>query len=206
MLWDGQVALILLAVALWSWSPRVFERSWGRSTVLSFALSTKVFTLFALGQSRFSLKAVQKTAAIGFLFALFSIPAVLVQSPGHGWTLLQHWREAATSGGALLTSEQIRGRLNPSLTRFVLNAFSVKPDWAWADIGVSIFLAMGLGGVWKMLSKRMPPVESWVGWLGLVPVVHPLPWWHLFVFSFPLAQLVLIEPGSSGDFMAPPYL
>ncbi|MEO5970917.1 MAG: hypothetical protein ABIQ95_13395, partial [Bdellovibrionia bacterium] len=103
----------------------------------------------------------------------------------------RHWMEAATSGGALLTAEQIRGRFNPGLTSLMLRFLHVPINQPLADVGVAIALVILLGLIWKRASRRMSPPEAWLGWLALAPVIHPLPWWHLFVFSFPLAVVSL---------------
>jgi hypothetical protein len=188
---DGQVALVMLAVALWAWVPNSFERSRVRGLILVFALSTKIFTLFPLMQNRFSTKLVGRVLGIVGILLLFSVPALLAEHSSNPALLFSNWMEAATSGGALLTTEQIRGRYNPSLTSLTLRLLHVSANQPWADVGIASAWAIVLGVIWKYASQRMPPREAWLGWLALAPVIHPLPWWHLFVFSFPLAVVSL---------------
>ncbi|MFZ9595921.1 MAG: glycosyltransferase 87 family protein [Bdellovibrionia bacterium] len=186
---DGQVVLLLLAGALWSWSPDGFEKSRIRSGLLVFLLSTKIFTLLPLVSFRLRKKNRRTLLLIGLALVTLSTPAWLTQ--GEKPSLLEAWSRAATSGGALLTSEQIRGRHNPSLTRWVLSHLHVPAEKAALDSAVACALALVLGFVWSKASARMKPFEAWIGWLALTPVIHPLPWWHLFIFSFPLAAVSL---------------
>jgi len=197
---DGQVALVVLAFALWAWVPQALERSWGRSLILVFALSTKIFTLFPLlsflppyskGQGRASRKGVVRGLGVVGILLLFSVPALMAEPSGNPILFFRSWMDSATSGGALLTVEQIRGRYNPSLTSLILRLLRVPPDQSWADVGLACFLAGLLGWVWKFVSRSLAPSEAWIGWLALAPVIHPLPWWHLFVFAFPLAVVSL---------------
>jgi alpha-1,2-mannosyltransferase len=188
---DGQIALLLLAIALWAWIPQVFEKSWTRSAILFFTLSAKIFTVFPLFQVRLNLRLFRGLLGIVSLLLFLSVPALLGENSDKMVTLFHHWSEAATSGGSRLTTEQIRGRYNPSLTSLILRILHVPSQAAWADVGVALLLALLVGSVWKKVSGNLSPLEAWVGWLALTPVIHPLPWWHLFVFSFPLAVISL---------------
>jgi alpha-1,2-mannosyltransferase len=188
---DGQVSLVILAIVLWAWVPHVFERSWGRSFVIIVSLSTKIFTLFPLLQNRLSKKLVWRVIGVLGVLLLFSVPALVAQPTGSLGLLLRDWMDAATSGGALLSVEQIRGRYNPSLTSLILRLLNVPVNQPLADVGMACVLAILLGCGWRLGSRRLNPSEAWLGWLALAPVIHPLPWWHLFVFSFPLAVVSL---------------
>lgn len=202
---DGQIALTLLAVALWAWVPDGFEKSWIRSFILVFTLSTKIFTLFPLLQNRPSKRLLSKVPGVLGVLLLFSLPALMTEHPGNpisrlsSWTehsnnpfsLFSSWRDAATSGGTLLSTAQIRGRYNPSLTSFILRLLQIPANQPWVDVTLACILGLVLGLVWKFASQNISRSEAWVGWLALAPVIHPLPWWHLFVFSFPLAVVSL---------------
>jgi hypothetical protein len=75
----------------------------------------------------------------------------------------------------------------------VLRVLGVPGDRALADIAVSLALALVAAVVWARAARRLRPEQAAAGWLALTPVIHPLPWWHLFVFAFPLAVMTLHE-------------
>ena len=205
---DGQVVLPMLALALWGWEA-------GEVLGVAWVLSAKIFSLVALpglrprppareggqeprgpGMPRLA----RRAAAGVLLFAALSAPALIAEP---GWSparLIAEWAEAASSGYREFGPEHVFGRLNQGLPGLALRL--APPGWMGvrgADLALALAFSAGLGFAWF----RMKPREAraaWAGWLALVPVVHPLPWWHLFIFAYPAAALsaerALFAPGA----------
>lgn len=181
---DGQIALPMLTLSLYAWSKR-------RTSLLAIVLSTKIFTLFPLLGFRFNRKfLISLTISFGMMMAL-SLPALWVE-PHHSVTNMVHnWSEAAASGGKFLEPSKIRGRQNPGLPGYTLRLLGIDSHQSNADILAAFLFSCLLGVFWKIKCQSLKSEEEkWSGWLGLTPVIHPLPWWHLYVFAFPLAWIV----------------
>ena len=188
---DGQIALLLLALALWLW-PREPELSPGwRSSALIWTLSMKVFTGLPLFGFKLERRWVFALALAAPILALLSIPALVAGVAGGPMQLLKHWAAAAGSSGASIFGDHLRGSFNPSFTGALLFALHVPAGQVTTELEAAAGLALVLGAAWKRASRKRTPEEQWAGWLALVPAVHPLPWWHLFVFTFPLAVLAV---------------
>jgi hypothetical protein len=178
---DGQVILLVLAAALWGWR--------SKETLLCLALSTKVFSLFPLVSFKWDRKRKKTLLQVSALALALSLPALWTTPGKNPVTLTQSWFQAASSGPSLLEGKDIRGRQNPSLTQLTLRALRVDSRNTAADLIAFLVLGALAAIAWFRFSKPLTQDESWLGWLALTPVIHPLPWWHLFVFSFPLAAI-----------------
>jgi hypothetical protein len=186
---DGQIALTILALALWLW-PHEPELSPGwRSGALVWALSMKVFTGLPLLGFRIERRWIFALLLSVPILALCSVPALVAGVAGGPLQLLKHWTLAAGSGGTLMGADHIRGSFNPSFTGAVLSWLKVPANDVQSDLLLAVGLGLTLGGAWGVSSRGLPLEIRWAGWLAIVPAIHPLPWWHLFVFSFPLAVL-----------------
>ncbi|HUP58308.1 MAG TPA: glycosyltransferase 87 family protein [Bdellovibrionota bacterium] len=181
---DGQIALPMLAAALWLWTPEL-PSAW-RTVALAWVLSFKIFTVLPLFHYRLDRRGWATIGASGAFF-------VLVSSPKLG-----SWIAAAGSGGELLGEEHVRGAFNPSFTATILSWSGIPANTAYADVALAAILAAALGLAWARASRGLEPAERWSGWLALVPAIHPLPWWHLFVFAFPLAALSIDRASTGG--------
>ncbi len=186
---DGQFSLMMLALALWAWSP---QANYGvKFYGLAIALSSKIFTVFPLAGLRWSKRMLGALIALGLVVSGLSLPAIYTQ-PGHNpISLIKDWKEAATSAGKLLSPIQVRGRSNPGLPGYTLQLLRVPAENSKADVLAALIFSLILGVAWWKLSRSLKSELQWIGWLALTPVVHPLPWWHLFVFTFPLGAYVL---------------
>ena len=187
---DGQIALVMLALSLWLWRDTVFEKFNLRSIALFFTLSVKIFTLYPLCMNRWSRKFFCTLGWIALGALIFSFPAWWAshQSPSE---FISSWSEAAASGGRFFSAYDIRGTRNQGFPALILRILGVPAAQSYADLIAFIFCAFPIGFFWPWASKSLRKSEIWLGWLALVPAVHPLPWGHLFVFSFPLAVTAL---------------
>jgi len=186
---DGQIVLLLLASSLWlgaTQSKSHIKETAGQMT-LAYALSTKIFTLFALGDRvGFWLKA-KNTLKIVAIFGVLSLPSIWAAPRHNPIELFKSWITAATSGGPEFGYEKIHGYQNQGLPALVLRNLPAPSLSTYADYSLSLLFSILLGAIWYYYSARLNGLYKWVGWIGLAPVIHPLPWYHLFIFTFPLA-------------------
>lgn len=198
---DGQIALPMLAVTLHCYPNhhRFSNQLSFKSFFLTLALSTKIFTIFPLIGLKWSGQAVRTLAVIGILFGLLSIPAIWNEPTKSPTSLISSWADAARSSSKLMNSEQVRGRGNPGLPGFTLHTLKIPVTNSQADIFSAIFYCVAFGLLWSRISRNYDPKLAWLGWLALTPIVHPLPWWHLFIFVFPLAVVVADRSFKSND-------
>ncbi len=188
---DGQVTLPLLALALACGPTQYPVRNSLRFFPLALGLSTKIFTVFPLLGWKGHGRVVAPAIGLFVLLICLSIPAAMNQPSASFSSLARDWVAAATSSSTLLSAEQVRGRTNPGLPGYTLSLLGVPASQSSADVGLALFYGVLLGGLWRAISRRFEVQSQWLGWLALTPVVHPLPWWHLFVFTFPLATVAL---------------
>ena len=198
---DGQVALPILALLLWNFPPGKSQgASHARMAWVLMLLTTKVFTIFAaLGLLR---RLRVRTIFLAILFCgVMSAPALFIYSQKSStnsattpaaFALVQGWTQAASSGVDRLGLEHVRGRANQGLPGLVLRNLSLgqlSESDTRTEVILFAVLTLILGGWWWRQTGRrqLGPEQSWAGWLALAPVVHPLPWWHLFVWAYPLA-------------------
>ena len=189
---DGQIALPMLALALWTFEAESASKSLVAGTLLVLALSTKIFTLLPLWEFRRDSRARKVAAASLAAAALLSLPVLRVTRDHSVPQLFRDWREAATSGLAQFGSGHVYGaHHNPGLTAVLFRAFPDLLSVPGAEIGIPAILALIFAILWSRRARTLAPRERWAGWLALTPVIHPLPWWHLFAFAYPAAVLAL---------------
>jgi hypothetical protein len=189
---DGQVAAPMLSLMLWAWRPGILASAGIRSAGVSLVSTTKIFTVFPLlGEWPGWGRALRLAAVAGVAAAVLSIPAWRSEGGGGPERLLRAWASAASSGASHLDPGQTRGRGNPALSAWVLGKLGVPA----ARVEIEVAFVLGVGGLIALFLRQMAPgfapAERWALWLGVVPLVHPLPWWHLYVFAFPLAAVVM---------------
>ncbi len=218
---DGQIVLPLVALVIWLKPTLEHTRKHFWSEIFIFwALSAKVFSLFAffgaLHNNRILLSTstslvtrpkghkLRLFASIFIAMQVLSAPALISLPYKYPLDLYKDWIQAASSGDQAFGFEKISGRENQGLPALVLRRFfSENTANSYTAPAISLALMFIFGLLWLSLAcshKPTPPatspgevndVEKWFGWLALVPVVHPLAWNHLFIFSFPLAVTVV---------------
>lgn len=191
-IYSGQFTLILMATALWA-APK--DSSPGRLGFLSIVFSAKVFSLVTLiGKAREYLRWKPIAAAIGFLILLHAVVYGVFLAHGQ-WVgpidLYRQWAQSASSGGQELGGAVVRGQMNHGFTAAILRAFRVDAKATYMDYAVAILLASILSVLWAWISRRLSSLESWVGWLGVGLIAHPLAWHHSFVLAYPLCAVSL---------------
>lgn len=180
---DGQVELPLLALCLWAWKKRKERFPF---LVLVWALTAKVFTVFALLGLRRNDWTIGKLIFLLITLTTLTLPALWITPEKTGLILVQDWMSAAGSGGEMLAGEKVRGRENQGLPALIMRLLIVPAaDFRW-DLLVFTVLALVSGFCWIKFTKHLPDEERWFGSLALSAALHPLAWIHLFVFTFPL--------------------
>jgi hypothetical protein len=195
---DGQVSLLLLATWLWAGNEDVLARWTIKSTALVAVLPAKIFTVYPALGLRLSWKAIRNIALISTLILVpLSLPA-LWGAQDHSVSQLVHsYIEAMLSGGKLLGYDGVRGRFNQGLTGLCLRLMHIPPEKTFADIICFFIVGSIIAILWSRISRNLPFKHRWVGWIGLTPVVHPLPYWYSFVMTYPLAAITLSAALSS---------
>ncbi|HAR41135.1 MAG TPA: hypothetical protein DCS07_00625 [Bdellovibrionales bacterium] len=199
----GQLTLLLLASALWAVPPKGETFKTIRLAALAALFSAKIFSLVSLlgfGERVFRLRFI--AATLGWIAGLSAVTALLFLLHGvdvSPWTLLLQWVHSASSGGAELGNDIVRGQMNHGFTAGILRWLEVPATVVWADFVVFGILFAGFGSLWGFFSKKLRFQERWAGWLALGVIVHPLAWHHSFVLTFPLCAFALDKSLSSGS-------
>ncbi len=222
---DGQVTLVATAIAMRLFEPRLFTESLDfspmnrkraftsaiRFSFLVAVLSVKVLTILPVGVLFFSVGLSQGASQFkrdakkwlfygissGVLLAVLSIPAWR----SHGYLSLDQffevWLKTSQSGGQLLAPAQVRGRLNPSVPSLILQALSIPASLQIYDKWLSVVSAVVASAVWLRVSLRLSIENRFIGALAIVPMIHPLPFWHTYVMTFPLFGVLVLHALSS---------
>lgn len=185
---DGQINLLMITGVFFA-SSTVLKHRWGLLMSV-WCLSIKVFSLVGLPSwtegKRLRVRDVVLVAAVLFGLGM----TVTIRSNEGVIGTYKAWMTAASSGGEQL-SGKVRGRENQGLPALVLRAFGVPPQNSRADLWVFALVATGVGWGWRYFSKSLSQNERRAGWLAFAAAVHPLAWFHLFVWTFPFAVLVV---------------
>jgi hypothetical protein len=189
---DGQITLLLLALFLWAGGRDSLESMSLKSISLVALSFAKVFTAYPLLACLSSRRVAWQFVKISTLvLAPLSLPALWVTQNRSLRVLVHSYVEAVLSGGKLLGYDGVRGRYNQGLIGFFLRLLQVPAEKTSADVLVFLLLGSFLALIWHRLSRTLSFKYRWVGWIGLTPVVHPLPFWYSFVLTFPLASISL---------------
>ncbi|MDR3605826.1 MAG: glycosyltransferase family 87 protein [Oligoflexia bacterium] len=192
----GQFTIVLLAVALWA-IPVGRPASAFNLSALGVIFTTKVFSLISMiGLLPKLLR--PKTIATGVLLVAALNFWVMAWFRLHGndigiVELYRQWMQAAGSGGQELGDIVVRGQMNHGFTAGILRALGISAK----DTRFDPWIALGLGAIfsviwWRVCQvRRLSLIESWVGWLGIGLIVHPLAWHHSFVLAYPVCVVAL---------------
>ena len=189
---DGQADLLFLVASLAGGA--AFVRT-------SWALSGKVFGLFAVVglvfQNRSNGDGKPSDPAYfvwrnGLSVVLGTVGVLILTGIVLIWpkdvsplAILRSWVDAARSGEGAFSREKIYGRDNQGLPALIFRF--VQVDF-YLVFGVC---ALGAGLFWKRISKNLNQRLRWAGWLALSAAIHPLAWFHVFVFAYPLVVFSL---------------
>lgn len=186
---DGQCNVVVLAIALFAFNRIERPVYFG---LLVWILSMKVFLLFALlgvPWKKATRNVVWKSFLPKFIFIciLLTLPALWAHSRWDVFHLIKEWMSAASSGGVLFDSELIRARQNQGLPAAVLRVLEIPAKEKMWDFAVYFVLAGIFGGLFYKYAKKLGETEKWVTALALSAAIHPLAWFHMYVYVFPLA-------------------
>lgn len=180
---DGQWTPLLLGLSLTLWRKN--------KGLLFIFLSSKVFTLFPF--LSFSPKSFKTKSLLQFagILIVMSIPAFWTHRSEGILGFLNAWWKCMGSSGSLLDIGGTRGLYNQGLPGFFTRILQTPPTQLQVDIGLSIVLGSILALLWKRTSSTLSSFDSWCGWIALIPVIHPLPFWYSFVFAYPLSVVAI---------------
>jgi hypothetical protein len=182
---DGQIILPLLVLGLYVMTA-VRENSVVTS-LLPITFSAKIFTVYPL---LFSMKRFLKVKTIlcgVFIVVFLSVITAMRSFHGDVIQMFHSWFEAAASGGQYLDAGQTRGPKNQSITSLICRWMQIPSIDTRAEVSVALSLfAIAFYGIRKRV-KGLNDSEWFLVGLVLAPVFHPLPWHHLYVWTFPLA-------------------
>ena len=183
---DGQVSIPLLFLGLWQISRAPKSDFW-----IHVFYPAKVFTIFpvfSLKNRFFVIRTLLIAAAVVFLLSA----VVCFRCFGGDWIeMMKAWAKAAGSGAEYLNAGQTRGPKNQSLTAYVCRILNVSAENTRAEVLMSFgFFGLSYLAIVQWM-KGFTDVEKWIVALALTPVFHPLPWEHLYVWTFPLAAYAL---------------
>jgi hypothetical protein len=185
----GQFTILLVACALWAVPDRA---SPSRLAVLASVFTSKVFSVVSLvGIWKKLLNPKVLMIGAGIFLGLNLMVFAILRGSVSPFALYHQWMQAAGSGGTELGIVVIRGQMNHGFTAGILRAFRVDPKMTWIDQLVALGLAGVFSALWFHFSKHLSELESWVGWLGVGLIVHPLAWHHSFVLAYPLCAVAL---------------
>jgi hypothetical protein len=199
----GQFTLVLTCVALWSWpagiregDPQTLTQGNGfREGALAFIFSAKVFSLFSLlGIRRRYFRLGPWVWCIGMVTLAHGLLIAVARHAGNSMSIVDYYRSfmlAATSGGAELGAEIVRGQGNHGFSALILRTLQVDSTSFACDALTSLIVVAVLGILWERYARGLTSAEHWAGWLGIGLVAHPLAWHHSFVLAYPLCALAI---------------
>jgi hypothetical protein len=190
---DGQIILPILAVFLHFWSrPRMDASARGMIPIL---MSAKVFTVFPLLATLERFRPKRAIYATIMLGAGLTYGTALLSYEGNVPLMIRQWTRAASSGAQQLNPGQTRGGKNQSLGSWICRTTGVAAEETRAEVILS-FALFAVAFI-AIRARRSPRWQARLGeWgatdevlclLALTAPLHPLPWHHLYTWTFPLA-------------------
>ncbi len=191
---DGQIAIPLLSMALISLA--LPQQNYKIDVLNGFLLTSKIFTLFPL---LFQFKRYCNRQVILGLVLMSAVGSVVVAErtsslptfAGRIEQVMAGWKEAAGSGSKYLPAGHTRGRKNHSLATFTCRLLEVPAENTQIEVGMSLLFYFIFTVFLFLPSLKFSLQEKALLAFALTPVAHPLPWLHLFAWTFPLAVVVL---------------
>jgi len=164
-----------------------------------FFLSTKIFTLLPILQSfRLNKTQIVNTTKVVFSFAFLCLILTGLLASSYkdqgSIDLLRSWIIENQKLNQVISPYILRGPLNPSISTAIVTSFDIVNWPMYYDLIFSICSFLVLVCIYVIKSKNKPNRSFNLLWLfALVPLLHPTPWKHLYIFSFPLIALVLFS-------------
>ncbi len=181
---DGQVAIPLMALALFS----LTRKSPALDAMNAIALSSKVFTVFPL-LLEWKRYWKPRTLLIVVSTVLLSTAFVIVKTDSTPSRVIGEWREAASSGAKYLPEGNTRGKKNPSLSNYTASLFAVPVQDSKTEVVIALIF-FALAALYLIgFTQNQDYFTRFCIALALTPVAHPLPWLHLFSWTFPLMAI-----------------
>ncbi len=189
----GQIALPILAMALpWSGESPGKKGTGFRFWAVSTGLSVKLLPLLLLISLKWKKKSFSASTKVALSWILLSTPILLAG----GWSVLQQWRESATSGRIAKVSLEgvhVAGRESQGLPALLFRVFHWDPYSIPLVVGICILLSVAGIWTWRKVASRQNDKVIWMGALALLPIFQPLAGFYSFIFAFPLACSVVNE-------------
>ncbi len=183
---EGQINLLLLVLML-----QVGEKMPWRTMAL-LVLSSKITTLLPLVGLRWPTRVRPAFLWAGGLAALLTLGVSLL-SHESVIQLTQSYFHAVFSGDTLLGRDKIYSRDNQGIYAFIQRLFISKGNSPLPEAPLMLAVLVLGSASWWHLSRQVNDRDRYWGWIALVPVLHGLAWFHMFVFAFPLAVAVVAD-------------
>lgn len=191
---DGQIQILVLA-SLWFFG-LASRLSFGVSLGLLYFPSLKLVSAYPIVAKLFESERKKTWLYLGLGMLGFALLGAVVLTGSYriqDWIqIYQDWWGAATSTQAAFGPEYTYGRMNQGFPALLVRLVEVRTSFSNLDLAASGVLILFFG-IWAFRTFKTPwsKEESWAAWIALVPIVHPLSWWHTFVLAFPLQVLAL---------------
>lgn len=184
---DGQVSLPILAMALWLWRERGVLGTAG----MLWALSFKIFPLFAVFGRMNGGERARSWIGAGVIFAILTFPTLWAQPDRSPIALASAWSQAAASGSSMLSAGKVRGRENQGLPALVMRKGNMEEARVDLELIISLGVGVALCLAWRSFGRGLAANRQWAGWLAVGALAQPLAWIHAFALTFPLAVFAL---------------
>lgn len=186
---DGQVEVPVLALFLLI--VEQLKKSPGNSFLtacLTFLMSIKIFSVFSV-IGALKRKGFYQAAFATLLLTTVTTAGIALQT-GDGISIFQKWMGMAQSGEAHLTGKTV-GRDNQGIPAAIRRGASLIQDSMPDEQRVAVLvLILGLS-LFAWLFSGMDVVKGSFFWLAGSVILHPLAWFHLFVWTLPLVVWVV---------------
>ncbi|MCM0604796.1 MAG: DUF2029 domain-containing protein [Xanthomonadaceae bacterium] len=191
---DGQVEVLVLALVLFLLEKLNNNKLPKYAAGIVYLMSIKGPSILgAFGV--FTKKNILKVGSI-FFIVISTVTLIASLTTTHGMNIMSDWKDAASSGSqALEPGKAVLGRDNqgiPAMVHRVNGSFSAH---ALPELGVNGIVFV-LGAVVALyLFSGLSLIPRTFFWLAAGVVLHPLAWFHLFVWCLPLTVYVVDRAG-----------
>lgn len=185
----GQVSIPILYFFLFFVNKSQFYRFCWRDLFLTAVSTTKVFTVLPLLLRIRSPKQfiIFTLYGISLLSLSFCFGILFYEDPH----FLLKWIQISYSGAENFGLGYVFGRYNHGLPAMFIRNLNYRFLVPGFDMVLSLLLIPVVLLFWKKMVAGKETKIQWIGLIAIIPVIHPLAWWHHFVFAYPLACIVL---------------
>ena len=182
---DGQVEIPVLAVFLLLLEKNLKTERLALTSSVLLLMSIKITSgvaAFGVITKKNLLKLVMVSSVIGIVSSL-----VIGMATGDGASIIPKWLAAAQSGSAYMEVGKSMGRDNQGIPAAFDRSLNMPKDHKFELERKLALMILFLGtAIFLFLFRGLPKLEKSFFWLSAAVVLHPLAWFHLFVWTLPL--------------------